>query len=126
MNTDLESGTHSSNPFDSELQPQSKSTTGGIVVYSINSTLTATSALTSTSTSTSSQSNKFPCIILDEQGVDANCSTLAKETCELVVARIDGLFSFSIEDRGGAAGFEGEKDCICALGRYCNHIILHM
>ncbi len=28
------------------------------------------------------------------------------------------VFTFSVEDRGGAAGFEGEKQCVTAVGRY--------
>ena len=47
-----------------------------------------------------------------------SCAAFMAETAELVVARADGVFSYSTEDRGGAAGIEGQKQCIGAVGRY--------
>lgn len=55
--------------------------------------------------------------LLDERGASPGCSSLMKDTKELVVGREEGVFSYSIEDRLGAAGFEGEKQCISAVGR---------
>ena len=40
-------------------------------------------------------------------GAAPHCSSLARETCELIVGRTEGIFTYSVEDRGGAAGFEG-------------------
>lgn len=56
--------------------------------------------------------------VLDFRGSTSHCSSLMKYTSELVVGREEGVFSYSIEDRGGAAGFEGKKQCISAVGRY--------
>jgi hypothetical protein len=39
------------------------------------------------------------------------------ETRELVVGRLEGVFCYSIDDRGGAAGLEGPKACIRVVGR---------
>jgi hypothetical protein len=63
-------------------------------------------------------SQKRPVTVLDERGANPNCSCLMKETNEVVVGRVDGVFAYSVEDRGGAAGFEGEKQCVQAVGRY--------
>jgi hypothetical protein len=46
------------------------------------------------------------------------CAAFMDEARELVVARAEGVFSYSVEDRGGAAGIEGHKQCIGAIGRY--------
>ena len=56
--------------------------------------------------------------VLDFRGSSPQCSSLMKHTAELVVGREEGVFSYSVEDRGGAAGFEGQKQCITAVGRY--------
>lgn len=56
--------------------------------------------------------------VLDYVGADSRCSSLMRQTGELVVGREEGVFSYSIEDRGGAAGFEGTKQCVTAVGRY--------
>lgn len=61
--------------------------------------------------------NRSPTRVLDFVGAASQCSSLMKQTYELVVGREEGVFSYSIEDRGGAAGFEGEKQCIAAVGR---------
>jgi hypothetical protein len=55
--------------------------------------------------------------VLDYYGADVGCSSLMRQTGELVVGRGEGVFSYSIEDRGGAAGFEGDKQCVTAVGR---------
>ena len=55
--------------------------------------------------------------VLDFWGADKSCSSLMRQTGELVVGRDEGVFSFSVEDRGGAAGFEGTKQCVTAVGR---------
>ena len=34
------------------------------------------------------------------------------------MSRLEGVFSYSVEDRGSAAGFEGDKQCISVIGRY--------
>jgi hypothetical protein len=54
---------------------------------------------------------------LDDRGSTPCCSSLMKQTSELVVGRDEGIFSYSIEDRGGAAGLEGPKQCVTAVGR---------
>lgn len=56
--------------------------------------------------------------LLDERGAQPGCSSFMNDTKELVIGREEGVFSYSVEDRGGAAAFEGEKQCICAVGRY--------
>jgi hypothetical protein len=61
--------------------------------------------------------NRLPTRVLDFAGAAPQCSSLMKQTYELVVGREEGVFSYSIEDRGGAAGFEGEKQCVTAVGR---------
>mmetsp|Transcript_11655 Transcript_11655/g.17666 ORF Transcript_11655/g.17666 Transcript_11655/m.17666 type:complete len:1045 (+) Transcript_11655:67-3201(+) len=61
---------------------------------------------------------RTPPRVLDYTGASSQCSSLMRQTSELVVGREEGVFSYSIEDRGGAAGFEGEKQCVTAVGRY--------
>lgn len=63
--------------------------------------------------------------VLDTQGVVGNstaaagaCTAYMKETAELVIARAEGVFSYSVDDRGGAAGIEGNKQSVGAIGRY--------
>jgi hypothetical protein len=62
------------------------------------------------------QNRRFP-HTLDEIGAAAGCSSLARSTKELLIGRNEGVFTYSIEDRGGAAAFEGPKQCICSVGR---------
>lgn len=74
---------------------------------------------TSLSSNMTAGSRRMPHILDDKFGSDsASCATFMKETSELIIARTDGVFSYSVEDRGGAAGIEGYKECICAIGRY--------
>ena len=56
--------------------------------------------------------------MLDERGASAQCSSIMLDTAELVIGREEGVFLYSVDDRGGAAGFEGEKQCVSAVGRY--------
>ena len=56
--------------------------------------------------------------MLDERGASPECSSLMQDTAELIVGRQEGVFLYSVDDRGGAAGFEGDKQCIAAVGRY--------
>eukprot|EP00605_Chrysophyceae_sp_TOSAG23-4_P001966 GSChrysophyteH1.ASY1.ANO1.2177.1 assembled CDS len=62
--------------------------------------------------------NRKPMNILDERGAGKNCTSLMHDICELLVGRAEGVFSYSMDDRGGAAGFEGDKQCIRTVGRY--------
>lgn len=55
---------------------------------------------------------------LDELGGRPGCSSIMKGTRELLIARGEGVFCYSVEDRGGASGFEGEKQGVSAVGRY--------
>lgn len=81
---------------------------GGIVVYDVTMTPISGSL---------SPSRRAPAV-LDERGASRLCSCYVKDTKELVVGRNEGIFSYSVEDRGGAVGFEGEKQCVSAVGRY--------
>lgn len=82
---------------------------GGIVVYD--------TTLVSSGAGVMLAAQRAPPHILDELGAGKNCSSLMKETSELVVGRSEGVFSYSVDDRGGAAGFEGEKQCVSTVGR---------
>lgn len=55
---------------------------------------------------------------LDDLGAKKGCSSFMRDTSELVVGREEGVFSYSIDDRGGAAGLEGVKQSVGAVGRY--------
>eukprot|EP01041_Mallomonas_annulata_P001125 gene1125-2185_t len=105
----------STNPFEPEVQSQSigggSNIGGGILVFSI---MPPPVPIVNQSQSQS----RYNATVLDERGVTPGCSALVTETCELVVGRSEGLFSFSVEDRGGAAGIEGDKECVCAMNRY--------
>ena len=41
-----------------------------------------------------------------------------ESTSELLVGRAEGVFTYSVDDRGAAAGFEGDKQCVCTVGNY--------
>ena len=69
-------------------------------------------------TTVSPMTGRRPLHILDERGAGRHCTSLMADTYELLVGRAEGVFSYSMDDRGGAAGFEGDKQCICAVGRY--------
>ncbi|CAM9107763.1 unnamed protein product, partial [Scytosiphon promiscuus] len=68
-------------------------------------------------------------LVLDEVGCREGCSAFGQSTQasgrdglsanhEMVVGREDGVFFFSCEDRGGAAGFEGKKQHVGCLWNY--------
>jgi hypothetical protein len=57
-------------------------------------------------------------LLLDERGCAEGCSSISPETQELVVGRSDGVYFYSTEDRGGAAGLEGEKILVVCLSGY--------
>jgi len=69
-------------------------------------------------TTVSAMPGRRPLHILDERGAGRHCTSLMADTYELLVGRAEGVFSYSMDDRGGAAGFEGDKQCICSVGRY--------
>lgn len=62
--------------------------------------------------------HRRPTTVLDDRGAAVGCSSYMTDTKELVVGRDEGIFSYSVEDRGGAAGIEGVKQCVSAVGRY--------
>ena len=41
-----------------------------------------------------------------------------RDTSELIVSRAEGIFTYSVDGRGGAAGIEGKKVCVSAVGRH--------
>jgi hypothetical protein len=61
---------------------------------------------------------RAPPVLLDDRGCAHNCAALDAVDRQLVVARTDGIYFYSSEDRGGAAGFEGEKQCVACLAGY--------
>ena len=63
-------------------------------------------------------SRQAPNVLDEHRGGSVHCSSLMRDTYELLVARAEGVFSYSLDDRGGAAGFEGDKQAICTVGRY--------
>ena len=83
---------------------------GGIIVFDTSVVMTAAGTIV--------PAQRKPPHILDERGAAVGCSSLMKDTCELVIGRLEGVFSYSVDDRGGAAAFEGEKQCISAVGRH--------
>mmetsp|Transcript_12125 Transcript_12125/g.15869 ORF Transcript_12125/g.15869 Transcript_12125/m.15869 type:complete len:945 (+) Transcript_12125:71-2905(+) len=57
--------------------------------------------------------------LLDERGLPAgNNAAYNARAQELVVGRTDGVYFYTAEDRGGAAGFEGQKQGLACLGGY--------
>lgn len=63
---------------------------------------------------------------LDARGAPTKCATLMKGIQELVVARSEALYNYSIEDRGGALAIPGEKLCVCSGNTHsdCIYIVL--
>lgn len=59
---------------------------------------------------------------LDDRGASAKCSSFMRGTSELVVARNEAVYNYSIEDKGGALAITGEKLCICSGNR--DHIAI--
>jgi hypothetical protein len=56
--------------------------------------------------------------ILDDRGAAPQCATLMRNTCELVVARSEAVYNYSVDDIGGALAVSGEKVALCEAGRY--------
>jgi hypothetical protein len=52
--------------------------------------------------------------VLDERGAPAKCATFMRGQSELVVARSEAVYNYSVEDKGGALAIPGEKLCICS------------
>ncbi len=104
--------------FDTEIKQEisnesieNKDLLGGIVVYD-------TSIIPAPNVGyIPSEKRKLP-NILDDRGASPGCSSLMNETNELVVGRMEGIFSYSVDDRGGAAGFEGPKQSVITVGRH--------
>jgi hypothetical protein len=82
----------------------------GVLVYDTTVTM---SSITGGMTAT----NRKPPHVLDERGAASGCSSLIRDTKELLIGREEGVFSFSVDDRGGAAGLEGNKQATAAVGR---------
>lgn len=91
---------------------------GGILVFDVS---TVQNAVTG---NVNLLSNRQPQVVLDERGAAKLCSCYSKETKELVIGRNEGIFSYSVEYRGGASAFEGDKMCVCAVGRYQDNKLL--
>ena len=94
----------------SSMQGADDLSQGGIIVYDTSVVMTAAGTVV--------PAQRKPPNVLDERGAASGCSSLMKDTCELVVGRLEGVFSYSVDDRGGAAAFEGDKQCISAVGRH--------
>lgn len=88
---------------------------GGVLL--IDTSVTVSDNVSGTTT-VSPMAGRRPLHILDERGAGRHCTSLMADTYELLVGRAEGVFSYSLDDRGGAAGFEGDKQCICSVGRY--------
>jgi hypothetical protein len=52
--------------------------------------------------------------VLDERGAPSKCATFMRGQSELVVARSEAVYNYSVEDKGGALAIPGEKLCICS------------
>lgn len=52
--------------------------------------------------------------VLDERGAGRGCSTFMRGPNELVVARNEAVYNYSVEDKGGALAIPGDKLCMCA------------
>jgi hypothetical protein len=52
--------------------------------------------------------------VLDERGAPVRCASFMRGQSELVVARNEAVYNYSIEDKGGALAIPGDKQCICA------------
>ncbi|CAM9643977.1 unnamed protein product [Chrysoparadoxa australica] len=57
-------------------------------------------------------------LLLDERGCQPSCTAMSLDTHELMVGRRDGVYFYTAEDRGGAAGFDGEKALVGCLAGY--------
>jgi hypothetical protein len=52
--------------------------------------------------------------VLDERGAPPRCATFMRGQSELVVARNEAVYNYSVEDKGGALAIPGDKLCICS------------
>ena len=52
--------------------------------------------------------------VLDERGAAAHCATFMRGQSELVVARNEAVYNYSVEDKGGALAISGDKLCLCS------------
>lgn len=55
---------------------------------------------------------------LDEKGATKFSACFFKATSELVVARNEALYTYTVEDKGGATAMFGDKMCLHCVGRY--------
>ncbi|KAF4318486.1 hypothetical protein BBO99_00007163 [Phytophthora kernoviae] len=55
--------------------------------------------------------------VLDERGVDMNCSCVNEEG-EIAVGQTDAVYFYTTEDRSVCFGFEGEKKYLCFFKHY--------
>lgn len=55
---------------------------------------------------------------LDEKGAPKHCITFMKSTSELIIARTEAIYTYTVEDRGGAMAIFGDKLGISTVGRY--------
>lgn len=55
---------------------------------------------------------------LDAKGATSLCASFMKNTSELVIARDEAIYTYTIEDRGGALAIFGDKQSIVTVGRY--------
>ena len=88
---------------------------GGVFVFDTSVTVSVHSGGITVS---SDPASREPVTVLDDRGAGLYCSSLMNSTSELLVGRAEGVFSYSIDDRGAAAGFEGDKQCVATIGSY--------
>lgn len=55
---------------------------------------------------------------LDDKGASKFNACFFKATSELVVARNEALYTYTVEDKGGATAMFGDKMCLHCVGRY--------
>ena len=48
------------------------------------------------------------------RGAAAHCATFMRGQSELVVARNEAVYNYSVEDKGGALAISGDKLCLCS------------
>jgi hypothetical protein len=82
----------------------------GVLVFDTSATLAAQGGSLLPAAAVSSRAVKA----IDERGAAAKCSTLMRGLGELVLARSEAVYTYSVEDRGGALAIPGEKLCLCS------------
>jgi hypothetical protein len=55
---------------------------------------------------------------LDAKGSSSLCASFMKATAELIISRSEAVYTYTIEDRGGALAIFGEKTAMATVGRY--------